>query len=78
MKYLILLIFLACAACEKPVDNIARNLDCEWVYRYKICICVAEGNASGIAMTIAPNRVCNRIEMEPIEISPEKPTENSL
>lgn len=78
MKYILLLIFLACAACERPVDNVARNLECEWVRKYKICICVAEGNTAGIAMTIAPNRVCSRIEMEPVEIKPESVTENSL
>lgn len=80
MKYIFLLIFLACAACEKPVDNIARNLEYEWVHRYKICICVGKynGQGSGIGMTIAPDKVCNHIEMEPIEIKPESATENSL
>lgn len=77
MKYLILLVFFFCAACENTASSVARSLECEWVHKYKICICATTIGSQGY-MTIAPNRVCNHIEMEPVEISPEKPTENNL
>jgi hypothetical protein len=67
MRYLVALVFILLAGCEDYTGNAIRNMECRWIHKYEICICISTSGYRGY-MAAVPDRVCNRIIMPPAEI----------